>query len=164
VIRIVLTTVAAALFAMSAQAQQPMQHPHAGAAMAQAPRAPLPGMPDGRQLAQMPPEAVLALREEMRGFTVILADVFGQIGEGKWDAAAETLEKGVGRGSMGRHAGGIMPGRYMPMEMHRIAMGMHFDASDAAQQIRTKDAAKAFAGLQKLAARCAACHDAYRVR
>lgn len=136
---------------------KPMPGQPAGQAMA------APG-PDARTLAQLPPEAVAVLREEMRDMQAALTEVLGQLSEGKWEAAADTLEGHVGRGSMGRHRGGVMPGRHMPLEMHRLAMGMHFAASEASVQIRTKDAVKALGAVQRVWASCADCHNTYRVR
>ena len=122
---------------------------------------------DSRQLAAMPVPAQEALREEMRDFMSAMHQILDSLAEGKLNEAADMAEAKLGMGAMGRHRGAAMdamPGRYMPPEMHKLASGMHFAATDFAKAARTGDKQKALAALPAVTSSCVSCHLTYRIR
>lgn len=122
---------------------------------------------DSRLLVEMSPGARAALRAEMLDFQSALHAIIAALAEGKFSDAATAAEKQIGLSAMGRHRTAPMderPGRYMPNDMHAIALNMHAAASEFAKEAKSGDTAKALISLQNVTGACVACHRAYRIQ
>jgi len=122
---------------------------------------------DPRQLVTMPPIARTVMREDMIDHLGALTEIVGLLAADKLKEAGEVAEKRMGRSTMGKHAArtrGKGPGRFMPPEMHGIAMAGHDAASEFAKVAATGDKAQTLAALQALTSTCVACHASYRTR
>lgn len=119
---------------------------------------------DSRQLLKLSPQAVDALRGDMRHMTASFAQVLALLAEGKREAAAKALEEGLGMSAMSSHPGMMKAAQEMPESARMLGMGMHKAASELAAGMKDADQAKIFAGLQQVSAGCTSCHMSYRVR
>lgn len=118
---------------------------------------------DTRQFVDMPAGARVLLRQEMLDNLGAITEIFGYIGEGKLDAAADVADQRLGRGSMGKYMGNRnAPGRYMPQPMHAFGFQMHDDATEFAAVARKGDTKGARAAFQKIMGDCIGCHANYR--
>lgn len=118
---------------------------------------------DYRQHVPMPPEARKILREQMKTFLAVMAQLQGLLLEAKLEEAAELAETQMGRSERGRHRG-YGPGRYMPVAMRRLAWGMHDTASEFAETAKAGDVKASYRALQDLQNSCVACHFTYTTR
>jgi len=120
---------------------------------------------DPRQLVSMPEQTRQIMREDMLNHLSALNEIIGQLASNKLDAAADIAETRMGKSAMGKHRGtGMGPGRYMPVEMRSIGMGMHEAATEFSQIAKNGDLAGAYVALQKVTSSCVACHYSYRTR
>jgi hypothetical protein len=120
---------------------------------------------DNRQLVPMPPGAQALLRQDMVDNMVVLNGLLAHLAAAQFEQASELAEARLGVSSMGRHRGtGMGPGRFMPPEMHQLAIGMHQSATDLAGIAKTKDRSAADAALLKVTSFCVACHLGFRIR
>lgn len=127
----------------------------------------VPAPEDPRQFVTMPPIARTVMREDMIDHLGALNEILGLMAADKLKEAGEVAEKRMGRSAMGKHAArtrGQGPGRFMPPEMHAIALAGHDAASEFAKLAATGDKAKTLAALQQLTSTCVACHASYRTR
>lgn len=124
-----------------------------------------PPTSDARQLVSMPAQAQQILRKDMTDHLAALNQVLGHLAASEFQQASELAESRLGRSSMGRHRGsGMGPGRFMPPEMHGLAMGMHQAASEFAVVARKQDLPAAYSGIQRVTSFCVACHASFRIR
>jgi hypothetical protein len=120
---------------------------------------------DYRQHVPMPAESRKILREQMKSFLAVLAQIQGLLAEEDLAKAAELAETQMGRTERGRHGqSGYGPGRYMPVAMRRLAWGMHDAASEFAATAQTGDLKASYRALQNLQSSCVACHFTYTTR
>ena len=120
---------------------------------------------DPRPLVSMPDQARQFMREDMLGLLSALNEIIGYLAENDLDAAANIAETRMGKSSMGKHrATGMGPGRFMPLEMRKIAWGMHESATAFSQVARDGNLKDAYSALQNVTASCVACHYSYRTR
>lgn len=120
---------------------------------------------DLRPLVSMPDQARQFMREDMLGLLSALNEIIGYLAENNLDAAADVAESRMGKSSMGKHrATGMGPGRFMPLEMRKIAWGMHESATAFSQIAKEGDLKAAYTALQNVTASCVACHYSYRTR
>jgi hypothetical protein len=122
---------------------------------------------DVRQLAKLPPQAEINLREEMRVSLLQLNEVISLVVAGKVKEAGELAEKELGISAMGKNRAlplEARPGANMPPGMHQIGQEGHKDASAFAAIAATGDREKALAAIPKMTATCIACHYSYRIR
>lgn len=120
---------------------------------------------DARQLVSMPAPAQQLLRKDMLDHLVALNGILAHLAASEFQQASELAETRLGKSSMGRHRGtGMGPGRFMPVEMHRLGIGMHQAASDFAATVKKHDAPEAYSSLQRVMNFCVACHASYRIR
>lgn len=129
--------------------------------------APPAGAPpaDARRLVQMPAQAQQLLRKDMTDHMAALNEILGYLAASQLQQASEVAESRLGTSSMGRHRGtGMAPGRFMPPEMHRLAIGMHQAASDFAAVAAKQDLPAAYSAIQRVTSFCVACHVSYRIR
>lgn len=127
-----------------------------------------PAVPeDTRQFVEMPPLPRAVMREDMVDHLAALSEILGLMAQDKLKEAGEVAEKRIGRSAMGKHAArtrGQGPGRFMPPDMHAIALAGHDAASEFAAAAASGDRKAASAVLQRLTSTCVACHAAYRTR
>lgn len=122
---------------------------------------------DGRQLANLPPPAQEALREEMRDNTLSINEILTLLAAGQVKEAGAVAEQKLGRSAMGKHRDKpfiARPGPHMPPEMHKLGIDGHMAASEFARIASTGDRDKALAALPAVTASCVACHYSYRIR
>ena len=134
-----------------------------GSALAQEAAAPAFD-PTQRKMVDMPPNVPPVLRGEMVGFLGTLRQAVALSSEGKYGEAADLVEKEMGFSAMGRHAGGVRPGMFMPPEMHSMARFLHKASTDWSQALRTGDRAKADAAFAQVLGNCAGCHLSFQIR
>ncbi len=119
--------------------------------------------PDTRQLVSIPAEARALMRKDMLDHLSSLNEIIGYLAVNNFDAASETAEKKLGQSSMGKHRdSGFGPGKYMPINMRKLGMGMHQAASEFSSTAKEGDKEKAYQALQKITAACVSCHYSYR--
>ena len=122
---------------------------------------------DNRQLAPLPPAALDALREEMRGNLLAINEILTLMAAGKVKEAGQLAETSLGQSAMGKHRDkpiDARPGAHMPREMHQIGIDGHRTASEFARIAASGDMEKALAELPRLTAACVACHYSWRAR
>jgi hypothetical protein len=120
---------------------------------------------DHRQLVSMPDETIQLMRQDMLDHLSALNEIIGLLAENNLDAAAGVAETRMGKSSMGKHrATGMGPGRFMPLEMRNIGLGMHESATELSQAAREGNIKGTYSALQKVTASCVACHYSYRTR
>jgi hypothetical protein len=120
---------------------------------------------DMRKFVEMPEQARQMLREDMLDQFAVLNEIIEFLALGKYTAAAEIAENGMGqslrRRNQQREFG---PARYMPEEMRRMGWELHQAASDFSLVARRGNSQAAFGALQKITEACIACHYSYRTR
>ena len=120
---------------------------------------------DLRQLVTMPAQAQELMRKDMLDHLAVMNELMGLLAENKWTEAGTLIETRMGKSTMGKHrATGMGPGRFMPVEMHSIGIGMHEAASEFAELAKKGDTKNAYLALQKVNGACVACHYTYRTR
>ena len=117
-----------------------------------------------RQMVDMPPNAVQVLRGEMIDMLGNLQRAQALSAEGKFFDAADLVEKTMGQSAMGNHGAGIRPGMFMPPGMRALAQGMHRNASEWANALRTGDRRRAENALATLIGNCSGCHQSFQIR
>jgi hypothetical protein len=120
--------------------------------------------PTQRKMVDMPPNVPPVLRGEMVGFLGTMRQAVTLSSERKYAEAADLVEKEMGHSAMGRHAGGVRPGMFMPPEMHSMARFLHQASSDWSQALRTGDRAKSDATFAQVLGTCAGCHLNFQLR
>ena len=124
-----------------------------------------PSGTDSRQLVSMPDQSRELMRKDMLEHLSALNEIIGYLALNNFDAAAEVAETRMGKSSMGKHRGtGMGPGRFMPLEMKSLGMGMHDAASKFSQVAKQSDMKSAYSALQQVTGSCVACHYSYRTR
>ena len=122
---------------------------------------------DMRQLANLPPPAQEALRDEMKDNMLAINEILELLAANKLREAGDIAEKRLGRSAMGRHRDKpfeARPGPHMPPAMHKIGMDSHLAASEFATAAAGGNRDAALAALPKLTGTCVACHYSYRIR
>ena len=120
---------------------------------------------DPRQLVTMPDQARELMRKDMLDHLSALNEIIGYLAENNLDAAADVSETRMGRSSMGKHRGtGMGPGKFMPVEMRNLGMGMHDAASEFSKIAKQGDLKNTYSALQKVTSSFVACHYSYRTR
>lgn len=117
-----------------------------------------------RKMVDMPPNVPPVLRGEMVGFLGTMRQAIALSSEGKYADASDLVEKEMGYSAMGRHAGGVRPGMFMPPEMHSMARFLHKASSEWATALRTGDRAKSDAAFAQVLGTCAGCHMSFQLR
>lgn len=125
---------------------------------------------DARELVALPPEMQAHMLANMRDHLATLNTVFGDIGEGKFDAASRLLEERLGMSSLPLHQATEMA-PYFPQPMQDAGTGMHRAASRLALALEDASVARTFdsmrqvdAALHEVTSACVACHAGYRIR
>ncbi len=121
---------------------------------------------DPRQRVDMPVPTRTLMLANMRDHLAAIEEITRLLSERRYDEAADTAEKRLGKGSMeAQNAARVKA--YMPMPMRAIDAAKYEAASRFAQAARdakvNNDLGAAFAGLSKVMQQCLACHQAYRV-
>ena len=122
---------------------------------------------DTRQFAELKPQALETLRQEMRDNLIALNTIVTLLASNQVKEAGEVAEQELGRSAMGKNAAKpfeARPGPQMPRPMHEIAINGHLTASDFARAAASGDRDKALAELPALVGTCVACHASYRTR
>jgi len=122
---------------------------------------------DHRQLANLPPAAQEALREEMQGNLLAINEILTLMAAGKVKEAGQLAETSLGKSAMGKHRDkpfNARPGPHMPPAMHEIGINGHTAASEFAKAASGGDREKALALLPTLTSACVACHYSWRTR
>lgn len=122
---------------------------------------------DTRQKAELKPEALETLRQEMLDNLLAVNEVLGLIAENKIREAGEVAEAKLGKTAMGKNARlpfAARPGPQMPPAMHEIGRNGHAAASEFAAAAASGNREQAIAKLPALMAGCIACHASYRTR
>ena len=117
-----------------------------------------------RQVVDMPLSAVQVLRGEMIDMLGNLQRAQALSAEGKFLDAADLVEKTMGQSAMGNHGAGIRPGMFMPPGMRALAQGLHRNASEWANALRTSDRRRAENALATVIGNCSGCHQSFQVR
>ncbi|MFA7239039.1 MAG: hypothetical protein WC091_02930 [Sulfuricellaceae bacterium] len=131
---------------------------------------PMPGMAmsgaDNRQLVKASPETIAMLRDDMRQMMAAYAEIFGQLADGNYEGAANTLDAKLGMAAMQTHPGMMQAAQELPVNMRMMGMTMHGNANALANSLRNNNPppAAVFAGMQRISASCTACHMSFRVR
>lgn len=125
---------------------------------------------DARELVALPPEMRAHMLANMRDHLATLNTVFGDIGEGKFDAASRLLEERLGMSSLPLHQATEMA-PYFPQPMQDAGTGMHRAASRLALALEDASVARTFdsmrhvdTALHEVTSACVACHAGYRIR
>jgi hypothetical protein len=117
-----------------------------------------------RKNVDMPPNVPPVLRGEMVGFLGTMQQAVMLSSEGKFVEASDLVENEMGFSAMGRHAGGVRPGMFMPPEMHSMARFMHKASTGWSQALRIGDRARADAAFAQVLGTCAGCHATFQLR
>ncbi len=122
---------------------------------------------DTRQFAELKPQALETMRQEMFDNLIALNQIITFLAANQVKEAGEVAEKELGRSAMGKNATKpfeARPGPQMPRPMHELAINGHMTASDFARVAASGDRDKALAELPALLGSCVACHATYRTR
>ena len=125
---------------------------------------------DARMLVSLPGPMQAHMLADMRDHLATLNAVFGDIGEGQFEAASKLLEGRLGMSSLPlHHAAEMAP--YFPQPMQDAGTNMHRAASRLAVVLQNAEVAHTFdamrevsAALHEVTSSCVACHSGYRVR
>ncbi len=134
----------------------------------------MPGAPpqsgDSRQLVSLPAPMQEHMLANMRDHLQTLDTVFGDIADGKFDAASKVLEESLGMSSLPLHQAAEMA-PFFPQPMQDAGTSMHRAASRLAIALQDVSVTQTFesmravnAGLHEVTTSCVACHTAYRIR
>lgn len=122
---------------------------------------------DTRQFAELKPQALETLRQEMLDNLLALNQIITLLAANQVKEAGEVAEKELGRSAMGKNAAKpfeARPGPQMPRPMHDLGINGHLAATDFARAAASGDRDKALAELPSLVGSCVACHASYRTR
>ncbi len=133
----------------------------------------MPGAPqagDSRQLVSLPAPMQEHMLANMRDHLQTLNTVFGDIADGKFDAASKVLEERLGMSSLPLHQATEMA-PFFPQPMQDAGTSMHHAASRLAIALQDASVTQTFdsmravnSGVHEVTASCVACHTAYRIR
>ena len=125
---------------------------------------------ESRAMVRLPEPMQEHMLANMRDHLATLNDIFGDLAQGKFDAAAKLAEQRLGMSSLELHGASHMA-PYMPKPMQDIGTSMHRAASRFAIMVQNAAVTQSFeamknvyGALHEVTATCAACHAGYRIR
>ena len=125
---------------------------------------------DARELVRLPEPMQEHMLGNMRDHLASLNDIIGDVGDGKFDAAAKVAEAHLGMSSLTAHDAAHMA-PFFPKPMQDMGTSMHHSASrlvivlqDASADPSADAMRKVNTALHEVTNACTSCHASYRIR
>jgi cytochrome c556 len=125
---------------------------------------------DARELVKLPEPMQEHMLGNMRDHLASLNDIIGDVGDGKFDEAANVAEQHLGMSSLTAHDAAHMA-PFFPKPMQDMGTSMHHAASrliivlqDASVSPSLDTMRNVSRALHEITQSCTACHASYRIR